>query len=291
MADNSKLATLAQSMPVANARLQKQQQDANALAMQQTIAKAQPGASSVRMGQQIGAAVTGDAAKQQIQQAAQQVQQQANIGQAGLQQQTNDIRNRLAALQQGVQSQGLDQKQQLFQQAQRLENEAFNARMQFRRDELGRVEFNDKQLADYARISGLQDEQLRDYAQSSQLAYQRDAQIMEHAANLINEQLQFESSKKMQDQDQELISRLNAERIALERAIEAKQAEAANNSQMWGGILGIVGAAVGGYFGGPAGAGAGYSIGSGVGSAAGGSMTDTSVSKPSESDVSKYEVK
>lgn len=286
-----KFTTLAQSMPVANARLQKQQQDANALAMQQTIAKAQPGTSNVRIGQQVGAAVTGDAGKQQVQQAAQQVQQQANIGQAGLQQQASDIKNRLAALQQGVQAQGIDQKQQLFQHAQQLENKAFNDRMQFRKDELGRTEFNDKQLADYARISGLKDEQLRDYAQTAQLAYQRDLQITEHAANLINEQLQFESRKRTQDQDQALISKLNAQKIALDRAIEAKQAEAANNSQMWSGILGIVGTVVGGYFGGPAGAGAGYSIGSGVGSAAGRSMTDTTVSKPSDSDVSKYEVK
>lgn len=287
MAINSKLDTISAAMPIANQRRAEQQRAAQALAVQQAVAQQPQGASTVRQAQQVGAVAAQQLGKQQVQAGQQNLQQQNQLASQAVAQEADNINNRIQSLQQGVQKQGLQQNEQLFGLQQQLENEAFQDRIQFKYNELGRLEMNDRQLADYARASGIADEKMRNYAQTAQLAYQRDIQLMEQAARVIEEQLKFESDKKIQDRDQSTLQRLTAANRALQDKIARKQAELKNNSQIWSTVIGIVGGVVGGMAGGTTGATAGYSGGSAAGSAIGAEGTDSSISAPTEAEINR----
>jgi hypothetical protein len=268
-----------------NQKAQQQRRDAQTIAMQRAVAQAPQGGATTRPAQAMAGTVQQATGQQHVQQVQQVQQQQAQVGNMAVKKAASDIQNRLEQLKQGQQGSNLQENQRLFNQQQQLENSLFNERIQFRRDELGRLELNDRQLADYARLSGASDEQMRDYMQYAQLAHQRDMDISRHVSAMLEENLRFESSKRMQDQDQELVRRLSAEKKAMDEKIARKQAEIKNNSQIWSTVLGVVGGVVGGYFGGPQGAMAGYSGGSAIGSAAGTEMTDPNVSGPTESEI------
>lgn len=245
----SKLEALAAAQPVANQRRAQQKRATRDFQLQQAIGKVPTGTSSSSTAQALGGEIAKQAGTDQVADATSTVQQGAQLGQADLQDRSSDLANRVTGLKQGLQSRNMEQDQQVFAKAQQLENEAFSARMSFKKDELGRLEANDRQLADYAVASGVSDEKLRDFAQTSQLAYQRDIQLMEQASKVLQANIEFESKKAEQDKDQDLLSHLADLKKANDEKIQRQKAEADKNAQIWNTVLTIGVAAASAYAG------------------------------------------
>ncbi len=243
----SMLDSVASAQPVANQRRAQQKRATRDFQLQQAVGKAIPGQATTSTAQAMGGELAKQAGDVQVDSAKETVQSGAQLGQADLQDRSNELANRVTGLKQGLQSRNLDQEQAIFEKAQQLENEAFSNRMQFRKDELGRLEANDRQLADYAVASGLSDEKLRDYAQTAQLAYQRDIQLMEQASKVLQANIEFESKKAEQDKDQDLLSHLAELKQANDKKIARQKAEAEKNAQIWSTVITIGIAAASAY--------------------------------------------
>lgn len=273
---NSRLTALASSMPIANKQRQAQQQAARDFALQQALSKRPVGASTTRPAQVMGGNLAQSAGEQAAIQGTQNVQLTEQLGQTGRQNQQNQLTDRIEGLKQGLKQQSLSQSDELSKAQQRAENDAFIERMQFRYDELGRADLNDRQLADYARSSGITEQQMQNYAQAAKQAYQMDITLMEQASRVLQNQLEFESNKRIQDQNQKVNLELALQKRALEEKIARKKAQAANNAQIFSTVGTIGGAVIGSAWGVP-GASAGATIGGAVGGAAGNVFTDSEV--------------
>lgn len=263
------LDSIMSNMPIANARRQEQQKAAADLQLQQAVAKAPP-KTAPAVAQQVGAAAAQNAGAQAIDAAKQNIQQSQQVGQLALQQKQSDIQNNIAALKRGVESQQMRDEREFANINEQAKQEMFDNRMQFQTDEMGRQFLNERQLADYAVSHARDVEQLRNYSQDAEQLYSRQMQSLEAAQNKINQELQFQNSLSIQQQDQVVKRQLVEAKAALDRKIARDKANAANRSGVFSTVVGVAGAAAGAYAGSfvgqpVAGAMIGYQAGSAIG--------------------------
>jgi hypothetical protein len=144
-------------------------------------------------------------------------------------------------------------------------NEIFHSNLQFKKDELGRTLFNERQLADWAATKSRNQEELANYEQMSYHALEMRQQCLRVAQNRIQQALTQEFQKEQQARDQELMTLLQEAKAKLAEKQRKAQADAANKIGLWGAIGKITGGLTGLLIAGKEGAIAGASIGEGVG--------------------------
>lgn len=261
------LQNLSNQLPVANMKVAAGQSAARDIQLQQSMSKipqgAGPGAAA-----QIGAGQAQAAGQDQLKSASNQVEQQGQIGQLGVRQQGIQNQQSLASQQAANRQTEMDNSQALADVDENAKQELFDKQIQFRKDEAGRTLFNERQLADYAKVNAKSDEEYKNYAQKAQLASSRRLQQLESAERLIQEDLTQKYREAEQKNDQATKSRIAQMQKEMQQAMAKKKADEANKAAMWstGGM--IVGGVAGAVVGGPAGAAVGASVGSGLGSAA-----------------------
>jgi hypothetical protein len=143
--------------------------------------------------------------------------------------------------------------------------EIFDSAMQFKKDELGRTLFNERQLADWAVSKAKNEEELAEYEQIAHQALERKQLVFDQAWKVLEQDLQYAWQKAEQEKDYALKEKLAKMKQAYERKKEQMEAEAAAAGSLFAVGGTIVGTAVGAYFGGPGGAVAGGTIGGGLG--------------------------
>jgi hypothetical protein len=279
---------LAGQMPVANEQLASQQRAARDIQMQQMVGAAAPTQATQKVAQQAGtqmAQMEGQQETERVQQMSGAQQQLAQLG-ANLKQ--IEDQKKVTDLQTGLQNQQISNEQRLSEMDLSAKQEMFDSRMKFAEDELGRKFSNERQLADWKRMTARSQEELKDYEQKMGQLSQKSQYMSKVALEKVTEEMQISNSMIQQLETQannvalseaertnardilqkKLAQKLRLEKAAVElqKSIARKQAEEASRKVRNGAILGTAGAAVGAYFGGPMGATAGYSIGSGIGS-------------------------
>lgn len=285
----SPLNALATGMPSANAKRQQQQQATTALQLQQAVraagqptaqGSAAPGVPTPNTAQTLGAAAATQQGQQAVDAAKSNVAQQSQVGQQAVQQQADQVKNKIAALSQGQQVTQLSDEQKLSQLSAQAKQEMFDSRLHFQRDEAGRTAMNERQLSDYAVLHARDAQQFQNYAQTASQLHDREMELMQAASRKIDAELQAHSALGEQQQNQALKAQLVQAKYDADQAAARAAAKRKNNSTMWqagGAVVGTVaGAVIGGYVTGgagtTAGAAAGGAIGSGLGSAIGGAI-------------------
>ena len=269
MADTTRmkaLQKLSEQMPVASQSTAQGLQSARDIQFRQNIGSAPQGA-GVGAARQLGAQNAAASGQQSIATAQQDTQNQQNLGQMALGEQQMQQTGQLAG-----QELSLEQyREQLASKMANLSEEAtqkmFDARLEFKKDELGRIHFNERQLADFAVTQARNKEDLAKWEQESNHAHKRKIQLLETVHKKLLASMQEEFSKEEQSKNQEQFQLLKKmEKDLAEKIRKAKQ-EAANKSGMWSSIGTVGGAIVGGIVGGPGGAVAGAQIGGAAGGA------------------------
>jgi len=193
------------------------------------------------------------------------------LGQQGMQQ-DQSVQNMRAGIEQARQQQELD----LSNLSDAERRDLFDSRLQFQEDEMGRKYLNERQMADYARLTAESDERFATYRQNAMLAHQRNLEIAEVAARKVSQALQFEYEKSKQQQDQALVRELEAAQRAMREKVRKARQKAAKSAGMWGagGVVlgGVAGAILSG--GNPAGAMAGAQLGGALGAGIGGAESN-----------------
>jgi uncharacterized protein YcfJ len=162
----------------------------------------------------------------------------------------------------------MDQAQRLGALDSRLKQELYDNTMKFEKDELGRTQFNEQQLLDFARTSAVSDEQIQNYKQSIEQASRRQEQAMEHATKLVIEDLNRQYDAAKARNDFRATVEIDRQRKDAEAEIQKQKNKAANRTAAASAVGGIVGAVVGGIYGGAGGAAVGGQGGSALGKAA-----------------------
>lgn len=266
MADTDKLTalqTLSNQLPVASQKIAAGQQAAQQMQLQNAIKAAPAGGAVTPEAQSIGASAAANTGANQVEAAKQNLAQQGQVGQIGLATENQANQAQVASQQQGAVQSQMDQAQQFAQLNEGLKKQLYDNNMQFQKDELGRTEFNEAQLADYARLKATSDEQLKDYQQSATQASQRRMQMVTKAHDLVMEDLQNKYAQAKQSGDQAAMREVKQQQIDNDNAMQREKNRDAASAAVWsaGGTL-IGGAA--GAMGGPAGAKAGAGLGSAV---------------------------
>lgn len=261
------LRNLSNQLPVANSQLAQGQQAARNIQLQQAVKAAPTTANTTQTAQQTGAAVAENAGKQLIQNAGQAIQQNGQVGSVINQEQAQQAQARTQGLQSSAREQAMDNVQRLAQVSEDAKKELYDKQMKFQKDEQGRTVLNERQLADYARVSAQNEQQYAQYAQSAQQINQRNLQAMENAYNLVKEDLVQKYAQAEQAKDQTTMREIAQMRIDADARIQQERNRADNNSAAWGAGGSVLGTAAGAVAtgGNPAGAKAGGALGGALG--------------------------
>lgn len=259
------LQNLSSALPVTNQRVAQGQAAARDIQLQQAVQKAPPKANITQAAQQTGASSAQQTSQQLVERAGQQIQQQGQIGQLGAQEQGRAADAKTFGLSQGAKEEAMGNVQKLAQISEEAKQEVYDQQMSFEKDEAGRALFNDRQLADYAKLNAQDDEQYKNYAQQSDQLSKRKLQAMEHASNVVNADLNQRYMEAKQKGDQKTMLEVNQIKKDMEEKIQKERNKAANRQAAWTAGGAIIGGVAGAIFGGPAGAAAGASVGSAAG--------------------------
>lgn len=284
---NSQLKNLAGAMPIANQKAADAAEQARVTRLQQAVGQiTAPGPGVTPPGP---GGIQQMAAQQVAQQGQNQIQAQANLGKQaqalGQMALAEDKQAKQVELQQKHRTLMATQRNnqdRLFRVSEEGKRALFDNQMTFRKDDLGRTLFNERQLADWAILKAKNSEELANYEQMVTQASQRRMTLLKAAEAKIRQELQQIEMKSEQELDQGLKQRLYLAKAKLEEKLRREKAEAASRAAMWqagGTILGIGAAALGAAAvvgtGGAAlpivlaAAGAGGAVGGGLGASAG----------------------
>lgn len=269
------LEKLSSSMPVQNQQMAQGQQAARTMQMQQQLAGA-PAGTTARAAQQVGAQQAQQAGQIATQAAQREQTQQALVGQLGLQERGRELRGAQAQEQMAAQREQFEGQEKLAGMREDLKQQLFDKDMQFRKDELGRTQFNESQLRDWALTKAQNQEQYRDYAQLAEQVGQRKLALIDQAYKVFAQAAQQEYARAKQVGDQESQLRISKMVSAAEDAAERERARQRSRAASWqagGQLLGAgLGAAIG-WAAAPATGGASLILGgAGLGSALGGGL-------------------
>jgi hypothetical protein len=261
MASNASLIRkLESAMPVMDKRRKQQQDEARTIQLQQQVAAAPSGINVPQAAQQLGVQQAAAAGQQAVTNEAAQQQQRSALAQQALQSQATQQENILAQQQAGLQRQQIQSEADLSTKKRQNIDKIANAQMEFKRDEQGRVEYQESQLMDYAIATAKSEQDLKDTLADIQWATEQELEIMSAANDRLKSLLHGEQQIELQKYSQEQRAALAEYQRSLERELERKQARAANGAMIGGGIGTIAGA----YFG-PVGSAAGGAAGSYIG--------------------------
>jgi hypothetical protein len=269
---------LAAAIPVANQQIASGMQQARETQLQQTIGQMTPEqAATPRLAQSMGAQQAAQASA--IQLGAQQKTQQSAVV-AGQQAMVQDKIQKQQEL--FTRSQALSQKNRYLENelariSQSAKDKLLDQQLSFKRDELGRTVWNERQLADYKIATAKDEEDFLNYRQEASNLSERRMKMLQMAQRKLEQILEQGCISTNQKLDQ--ASRLKiAENLAeLKRKQARESARQSSNMGMWAGAGTVVGAVAGAMIAGPggyaAGAAVGAQIGQGVGTAAGAQNT------------------
>lgn len=265
------LRDLAGQMPVMNQRAATGLAAARDIQLQQQVGAA-PTSTPPAAAQNLGAAQATQAATQQVEQVQSTTQQAAALGAAGQQAAAAGQQARGFDIQQGLQDQNLQNQTRLGKISESAKREILDSRLQFQADEAGRTLLNERQLADFARMSAVSDEQMRNYQQQAEQTSKLNMQAQEAAYNKLVSILSNEHEMRQLGLNSAQKRDLLSAKQGLEDKIARDKAAAANKGAIWGTVGTVVGAVAGGVFGGPGGAAAGAAVGGGLGRTVGSGM-------------------
>jgi len=239
------LAGLAAQMPVRNKVVADQQRAARALQLQQAVASMTPQQTATpQQAAQMGAAVAGEAGKQQVSAAGQMVESAGQLAKLGQQEAALVGGEKIAGMQQAAQKESLGQAERLAALDNAAKREVFDSQLQFKKNTADQTQFTQRQLLDYAKVNAKSDEEFKTWSQRTQQASQRNIQILQTINSRLEETLRSGYVKGKQKLDQE--SRLELTRLKREndQAIARARANGANTAmagQAIGGVMTAVG--------------------------------------------------
>lgn len=214
--------------------------------------------------QKAGADVTLQKGAAALEARAQQAPQITQVAQGALQARGIEQRKALEEQQRGLQRQSRRAEARLFSLDNQIKNELLDKQLLFKRDELGRNLFNERQLADYALASAQNQQDLLNYQQKVQQLSAKKMQILKAAHVKIKQEMQNTYKKESNDAMNKLRRELAQAEYNMRMKMQREQAKARNRAGMFGAagsiLLGGLGAAIGG----PAGATAGATLGNGL---------------------------
>lgn len=191
-------------------------------------------------------------------------QQLAQIGQQQLQAQgqQNQFLNQNRSL--DLQRQEQELTKRLYQLDRRTAKEVFSQQMKFERDQLGRTQFNERQLLDYKLMTAQSQEELADFELQVTDIYEKKRMLYDAAEKRLTQALQQEYAKGELERDHAFEKKL-ADMIykAKQRKLRAI-ADAKNRAAIGTAVGSIVGGVIGTYLGSPQ---AGAAVGGAIGGA------------------------
>lgn len=269
---------LAAAIPMANQQIASGMQQARETQLQQTIGQMTPEqAATPRLAQSMGAQQAAQASA--IQLGAQQKTQQSAVvaGQQAIVQDKIQKQQELFTRSQALSQKNRYLENELARISQSAKDKLLDQQLSFKRDELGRTVWNERQLADYKIATAKDEEDFRNYQQEASNLSERRMKMLTMAQKKLEQILEQGYISNTQKLNQ--ASRLKiVETVAeLKRKQARESARQSSNMGMWAGAGTVVGAVAGAMIAGPggyaAGAAVGAQIGQGVGTAAGAQNT------------------
>lgn len=266
METNRSRALQALSMPIANQEIAQRQEAARQIRLQGAMRQAPPTQKSEV--QAAAGQLTQEAGQQAVQNQSQNQQQVMGLATQQLQAESDQQQNLLGQQKLELDKKVRDNENQLASLGLDIKRELFDDNMQFQKDEMGRTRFNQAQLSDWAIENATSEEDYKNKVQKMEQVHKMELQIMEAAQKKIDQQLEFEYAKKMQDRDNETIRRLAQYKKDMTDAYNRKLAAYKNRQGQWQAGATIAGAVIGGVMTGGAGTAAGAAAGAAIGGAA-----------------------
>jgi hypothetical protein len=294
----SQLQQLSNQLPVANARVLKQQQAARDIQLQQAIGAAPTTIQVPQVASQLATATAATAGKEAVATAAKQVQEQGQLAGMAIQQQAQAQKQQVASAELSQGEKRIEREKQLSAISQEGKRELYDANMKFAKDKMNREVLNSIQLDDWAVTKARNAQEFQTYSNQMEQLVQKDQQVIDHQFKVLSQEKQqqaalgdqlaaIQQNTKLTKEQNEAVRnaqrQLNDSRFkiaqkeaAISKQIRDKQASAANRRALGSAIgsvvLGTAGA-VGGFFlsgmnplGAVAGAQAGVAAGGAIGS-------------------------
>jgi hypothetical protein len=267
---------LAAAIPMANQQIASGMQQARETQLQQTIGQMTPEqAATPRLAQSMGAQQAAQASA--IQLGAQQKTQQSAVvaGQQAIVQDKIQKQQELFTRSQALSQKNRYLENELARISQSAKDKLLDQQLSFKRDELGRTIWNERQLADYKIATAKDEEDFRNYQQEASNLSERRMKMLQMAQRKLEQVLEQGYISTNQKLDQASRLKIVETVAALKRKQARESARQSSNMGMWSGAGTIVGAGIGfvASGGNPYGAVVGAQIGQGVGTAAGAQNT------------------
>lgn len=262
---------LAASIPLANQQVVSGMQQARQTQLQQAIGGLTPeqAAAGPRVAQTIGAQQAQQAAQIQLQQQQAGQQRAISAGQQALAQDKMQKQQELFTRSQAVNQKARYLENELARISQGAKDKLLDQQLTFKRDELGRTLWNERQLADYKLTTAKNEEEFNDYRQQAENLYERKIRMMEMAQKKLEQVLQQGYLKENQRLDQASRLRIAQAAAEMQKKIAREKARANSKMAMWTGVGTIVGAGLGALTGTPQGIALGAQMGGAFGTAIG----------------------
>ena len=258
-----------QQLPFQSNERVQQMDAARQIQLQQALGGGARGAQSQpttpQSGAQIAAQMQQARGQTAVTEAQKQAQASAQIEQQRQQETALQMQQQLFEKGRKIQQEQEQLQQQLFNIDSSLKQRLFDKNMQFQKDELGRTQFNEQQLADWAVTKAQNREELLKYEMEAQQASAKRVQLLTAAHTKLKQELAQSFSAEQQELDQAHKQELTEMIRRVEAKIKAEQAKAANRASIWSAGGTIVGAVVGTIIEPGAGTVAGASMGAGLG--------------------------
>jgi hypothetical protein len=236
--------------------------------LRQGVAAA-PGPLNTAQSQQLGAQARAQAGQTDLAAAEQTQKQTAQMGNMGLAEQAQTNQAALAGRRLGIQQKRRDLENKLAALSENIKTQLLDNTIAFQQDELGRTQWNERQLLDWKLRQAKDTNDLYNYRQQVQQVSSRKMQALKTAHARIKDALANDAAKNNQELDQASRERMARAKVELERKMQEAANDAANRAAMFGALGGAVGGAAGAaIFKTPQGAQAGASIGSSTGTLA-----------------------
>jgi hypothetical protein len=261
---------------MANQQIASGMQQARETQLQQTIGQMTPEqAATPRLAQSMGAQQAAQASA--IQLGAQQKTQQSAVvaGQQAIVQDKIQKQQELFTRSQALSQKNRYLENELARISQSAKDKLLDQQLSFKRDELGRTVWNERQLADYKIATAKDEEDFRNYQQEASNLSERRMKMLQMAQRKLEQVLEQGYISTNQKLDQASRLKIVETVAALKRKQARESARQSSNMGMWSGAGTIVGAGIGfvASGGNPYGAVVGAQIGQGVGTAAGAQNT------------------
>lgn len=241
------LSQLAAAIPAANQSVVSGMQQARETQLQQAIGGMTPeqAAAGPRVAQTIGAQQAHQAAQIQLQQQQTAQQRAVSAGQQTIAQDKMQKQKELFTRSQALSQKGRYLESELARISQNAKDKLLDQQLTFKRDELGRTLWNERQLADYKLSTAKNEEEFREYEQQVTQLYDRKLKMMEMAQRKLEQVLEQGYYKGKQKLDQASRLRITQYVAEMKRKQAREQAKARGAMAMFSGGGSLLGAAAG----------------------------------------------